>query len=264
MARTKPLAWWIVWASLTSLTTSCDEAGEVPEPSDETDACSVRYPHGDDPLAVVPLRGGFARMLSLESAMATAPGLVFAGVPDETSSSLPGDYNGDGRTDVIFNASRSICAAGVIGSSSWLFLQDATGHLQGPTRLGDLNDCRLAADLDGDRDLDLVCWQQRQSWVVRWNDGDVTQGPVTRLMREDAMMAVSAWDLDDDGVLDLLFSGWNSPCHALRGRGDRTFDDVSAAWGLDSRGYTWSTGFVDFDDDGVREVYVVEDGFALQ
>jgi tetratricopeptide (TPR) repeat protein len=63
-------------------------------------------------------------------------------------------------------------------------------------------------------------------------------------------------DIDNDGHADLFLTRWRS--YALyRNRGDGTFEDVTASWGLSGdRDWPTSAAFADLDNDGDLDLYV--------
>jgi tetratricopeptide (TPR) repeat protein len=67
---------------------------------------------------------------------------------------------------------------------------------------------------------------------------------------------VAVGDVDNDGHPDLFLTRWRS--YALyRNRGDGTFEDVTAAWGLGGdRDWPTSSAFADLDNDGDLDLYV--------
>src|SRR5262249_15581892 len=67
---------------------------------------------------------------------------------------------------------------------------------------------------------------------------------------------VAVGDVDNDGHPDLFLTRWRS--YALyRNRGDGTFEDVTAAWGLGGdRDWPTSAAFADLDNDGDLDLYI--------
>jgi enediyne biosynthesis protein E4 len=83
----------------------------------------------------------------------------------------------------------------------------------------------------------------------------------------------ASWgDYDQDGLLDLYLANWS--CTPKCGRsfegdkdrlfhnnGDNTFTDVTAALGSKTRGAGFVASFVDFDNDGDQDIYLINDEF---
>lgn len=64
-----------------------------------------------------------------------------------------------------------------------------------------------------------------------------------------------AADLDGDGWIDLVAANYGPP-GVLRNRGDGTFEDQSAAWGIAIDGRYDACALADFDNDGVLDLYL--------
>ena len=77
---------------------------------------------------------------------------------------------------------------------------------------------------------------------------------------EHGSMGVDAGDYDNDGLFDLYVTSYQSQTATLyRNLGDDMFEDVTRTTGAGSGtipGVTWGTGFVDFDNDGDRDIFV--------
>ena len=127
-------------------------------------------------------------------------------------------------------------------------------------------------DYDNDGDPDLFLTNIGPELLFR-NDGDGTFTDVTDLagvagQPEDESASSSAlwWDYDIDGDLDLYVSAWAgagspkiSENRMYENQGDGTFADVSAASGLADGGRTWTSIPLDADNDGLIDLYVVND-----
>jgi thioredoxin-like negative regulator of GroEL len=126
-------------------------------------------------------------------------------------------------------------------------------------------------DYDGDGWLDVYCVQggpfppgpdprPNEDRLFR-NRGDGSFEDATAAAGIAAMSGgfghgVAVGDVDDDNHPDLLVTRWRS--YALyRNRGDGTFEDATAAWGLGGdRDWPTSAAFADLDGDGDLDLYV--------
>jgi hypothetical protein len=77
--------------------------------------------------------------------------------------------------------------------------------------------------------------------------------------RAQSSMGIAVGDYDNDGWMDLLVTNFSEDYNTLYRNRNGQFDDVSYQAGLGIVSYTqlkWGTGFVDFDNDGWRELFV--------
>jgi hypothetical protein len=126
----------------------------------------------------------------------------------------------------------------------------------------------IAADLDGDLDLDLYIANDsnpnylyandgtgRFQEVGLWSGAAVDSGGMAQ-----AGMGLGAGDLDDDGLLDVLVTNFNRDTSTLYWNlGDMLFEDRTLALGLRELTYdplSWGTALVDFDLDGGLELFI--------
>jgi hypothetical protein len=78
--------------------------------------------------------------------------------------------------------------------------------------------------------------------------------------REQGGMGVAAADYDGDGFLDIIKTNFDADTSTLyRNRGDGTFDDVTFPSGIggNTKYVGWGVGFIDFDNDGWPDIFMV-------
>ncbi len=115
-------------------------------------------------------------------------------------------------------------------------------------------------DRDGLPDLYLCCQDgpnrlYRQVAPLRFEDVTIAAGNVS---------GGEAWhtgacfvDIDGDGWLDLYTCALESPNRLYRNRGDGTFEECAARFGLDFTGATMMAAFADIDRDGDLDCYLL-------
>lgn len=68
----------------------------------------------------------------------------------------------------------------------------------------------------------------------------------------------SAWgDYDDDGDMDMYVSNYGEPNFLYKNRGDKSFEKVTAGPAVTSSQQSWSSTWVDYDNDYDLDLYVV-------
>jgi hypothetical protein len=167
-----------------------------------------------------------------------------------------GDYNGDGRTDFLYNLYTGIVGRNV-GARFEKDDKAGINYLCTSTRkLG-----TAFGDYDNDGHMDIFVPQRGASKLYH-NKGDGTFEDVAKkagLIEATDMDAVSAaWgDINNDGFLDLFVGCEGSGNHIFLNNGDGTFRDATAKFGLaGDSGRARGVTFVDFDDDGDLDLYV--------
>jgi enediyne biosynthesis protein E4 len=126
----------------------------------------------------------------------------------------------------------------------------------------------ISFDLDEDGDVDLmVCCDNAPNLLLR-NDGTgrfeevgVLAGVAHDLYGSDnGSMGVDAGDFDNDGLIDLFVTNYQGEMSLLyRNTGNGFFSDVSQLTGAGASSFphvTWGTGFIDFDSDGDRDLFI--------
>ncbi len=131
----------------------------------------------------------------------------------------------------------------------------------------------LSADFDDDGDFDIfICNDGEPNFLFK-NDGNGVFEESAMLSgvgldfdgKENSSMGVDLGDYNQDGKLDLIVTNYQAELPVLyRNAGDGTFEDSSAAARVPHSLYphvTWGTGFVDFDQDGDRDIFIAAGHF---
>jgi len=127
----------------------------------------------------------------------------------------------------------------------------------------------ICVDFDNDGDTDIFVCNDMSEDFLFLNDGTGKFEQVGLMagiaydINGDEMgsMGVSCGDYDNDGWLDFYVTSYQEQtAHLFRNLGDGAFEDVTTMTGA-ARGtmhhVTWGNGFVDFDNDGDRDIFVV-------
>jgi len=126
----------------------------------------------------------------------------------------------------------------------------------------------VCGDFDNDGDTDIFVANDMSEDFLFLNDGTGKFEQIGLLagiaydINGDEMgsMGVSCGDYDNDGWLDFYVTSYQEQtAHLFRNMGDGTFEDVTLMTGA-ARGtmhhVSWGNGFVDFDNDGDRDIFV--------
>jgi tetratricopeptide (TPR) repeat protein len=130
------------------------------------------------------------------------------------------------------------------------------------TELGGLN--MVQADYNNDGCVDILVLRGAWEFPVRKsllrNNCDGTFTDVTReagLAEPATRTQTAVWaDINNDGLLDLFVGNENGPSQLFLNKGDGTFQDISAASGVNKIAFTKGVTAADYDNDGYVDFYV--------
>jgi enediyne biosynthesis protein E4 len=124
-------------------------------------------------------------------------------------------------------------------------------------------------DLDGDGKVDLLVANDSTPNYLYLNKGDGTFKDVSFLSgfavnqdgRETASMGMAVGDYRNDGLIDLYIGTFSDDYKPLyRNEGKANYSEISPEMGIAESTYpffTWSTEFLDYDNDGWKDVLAV-------
>lgn len=127
----------------------------------------------------------------------------------------------------------------------------------------------VAADYDNDGDTDVFVLNDVSRNFFFRNDGRghfTEEGIALGLAfnfhgHELGSMGVDCGDYNNDGWLDFFQTSYQAELPVLfRNRGDGSFDDVTVETGAGAGSFPyvkWGVGFVDFDNDGYRDLFIL-------
>lgn len=115
------------------------------------------------------------------------------------------------------------------------------------------------ADLDLDEDQDLYVVNDFGNDTTYLNRGDGTFAAANNETKTGDIgggMGLAVGDADGDGWPDLYITNYR-PNTYYRNQGDRSWRDLAPSLGLDHRQVGWGAGFLDSENDGDLDLYVV-------
>ncbi len=137
----------------------------------------------------------------------------------------------------------------------------------------------VCADYDRDGDTDVFVGNDVAENYLFQNDGSGKFQEVALLSGtaydlngdEQGSMGVDCGDFNNDGLLDFYVTSYQNQLSTLyQNTGDGFFEDVTMLTGAGSGTFhqvTWGNGFVDFDNDGDKDIYIacghLQDNIAL-
>lgn len=181
-----------------------------------------------------------------------------------------------GRNFCQFRGEPVMCGPrGLTGAKDHLFHQKEDGTFEDVgDKVGVTDDSKyygmssVFVDIDDDKDLDLLVVNDSTPKQLYINKGDGTfeeSGYPSGIAlsengREQAGMGLAVGDYDNDGKVDFHITNFSDDSNTLyRNDGDDNFTDISFQAGLGEPTIPflgWGTSFIDFDNDGWKDVLV--------
>lgn len=182
-----------------------------------------------------------------------------SGLPEKLSAGtagfFAGDYDGDGRTDLF-----------VSGAQSHLYHQRSDGSFEDVTKQSGVEGSSrsaIFADYDNSGHTSLIVGGSGFLKIDRRGDtgfSDQTKQTGISIPQSETVLALVAFDADNDGLLDLL-AGTSSGARLFRNNGDGTFSDITEAAGLAAEhAAVRQAAIADFNNDNFMDLVLVRDG----
>ena len=194
---------------------------------------------------------------------------------EQTISMALGDYDGDGDLDVLMAHWGTPRDPSVPGETETLWRNDSSGgsitftpasQTSGVAALLAFNlpqgvlgpnyDYTFApsfADIDGDRDLDILMVSDFRGSRVLVNNGNGTFSGASFTPDDENGMGAAVGDYDNDGDFDWFVSSINGN-RLFRNNGAASFAR-DAQSGVEPGGWGWGSCFADFNADGWLDIY---------
>jgi len=193
-----------------------------------------------------------------------------AGVNDvsEAHSAAWADYNNDGYLDLF------VCVYGRATQLDANLLYESNGDGTFTERaaaagVADADKPALACtwiDYDNDGDLDLyIAYDKYRRNTMYRNNGDGTFTDQAVASHTDLVfnaMGIAVGDYDNDGYFDMYVTNTEDGNGLLHNNGDGTFSNVAVALGVTVNRIGWGCAFLDYDNDGDDDLYVVNWAFS--
>ena len=194
---------------------------------------------------------------------------------DHTISIALGDYDSDGDLDVLMAHWGTPRNPDVPGETETLWRNDSTPGAMSFTPVSNTSGISMLlafelpqgvlgpnfdytfapgfADIDGDRDLDILMVSDFRGSKVLVNNGNGTFSASSFNPDDENGMGAAIGDYDNDGDLDWFVSSINgNRLFENNGVGDFTRNSAS---GVEPGGWGWGSCFADFNADGWLDIY---------
>lgn len=174
-----------------------------------------------------------------------------------------GDIDNDGDMDVVITT---------MGSGLQCLINDGTGFLKKRKCGGSFAFALELADMDGDGDLDAIVGGHENNTSsmftgIHWNNGqgNFSKNNMTRLPQHKKKWGVipelSAWDLDNDGDMDIVLSRAGSSykgsaVQIIENLSNKKFKDRGIIQLDSNEGWVYGIRFRDMDKDGDNDLFL--------
>ena len=178
------------------------------------------------------------------------------------------DFRNTGRFDVVASTADKCGPLRMLGNNGDGTFTDRTAQAGLDAQLGGLNTVQGDYNNDGCPDILVLRggWEelpQRMSLLKNNCNGTFTDVTVASGLATPIATQTAAWaDVDNDGFLDLFVGAESGSARLFRNKRDGTFEDISAAAGVDRTAYTKGVAAVDYDNDRYPDFYVSNYGGA--
>ena len=170
-----------------------------------------------------------------------------------------GDYDSDGDLDVYVTKGGANYLYRNNGDGTFTDVASAAGVADGGNGYG-----AAWGDYDNDGDLDLYVVNEYSPNRLYHNENNGTfteVGSTAGVADNGEGNGVSWVDYDRDGELDLFVANGNSGDLLYHNNGDGTFTDVAFSAGVLATGYSASSAWGDYDNDGDFALYIAKSSY---
>jgi hypothetical protein len=183
-------------------------------------------------------------------------------MPDRAGGTIVDDIDGDGRLDVVLSSVDPCVPLKVLAQGPDGRFTDVSSEAGVLDQVGGINLVQTDYDNDGHPDVFVMRggWELPARNSLLRNTGAGTFVDVTAaagLLDVPHATHSAAWaDYDLDGWLDVFVGHEDTRSTLFRNRRNGTFEDVTAAAGLDVTTFTKGVAWGDYDRDGDPDLYV--------